>query len=119
MYRERTNQLQDKDLAYQKDIRKRRDDMAITINKEIKQVVNSLAQHRKLELILQCPDVAVPEEENSLTDAMRRMTAPATWIAWRHPGIDITEEVIRWLNHYYPAPGGTAPSGVTPTSGSK
>jgi Skp family chaperone for outer membrane proteins len=101
--------LSEKDLAYQKDIRKRRDDMAIEINTNIQRVIDSLAKHHALELVLTCPDVADTKEVGSLSDAMRRMTAPAVWIAWKHKDLDITDECVKWLNHYFPAPAGTQP----------
>lgn len=106
-------ELQEKDLAYQKDIRKRRDDMAIEINKDIQRIIDSLARHYQFEMVLTCPDVATKEERGSLSDAMRRMTAPATWIAWHKDGLDITEEAIRWLNHYCKAPGDTGAAPAT------
>lgn len=107
MLRQKQMELQDKDLNYQKDIRKRRDDMAVEINKDIARIIDSLARHLGLEMVLTCPDVADENERGSLSDAMRRMTAPATWIAWRHPSLDITDEVCRWLDHYCKPPAGT------------
>jgi Skp family chaperone for outer membrane proteins len=101
--------LNEKDQAYQKDIRKRRDDMAIEINSNIQRVIDSLAKHHALELVLTCPDVADTKEVGSLSDAMRRMTAPAVWVAWKHKDLDITDECVKWLNHYFPAPAGSTP----------
>jgi Skp family chaperone for outer membrane proteins len=110
MLRQKQMELQDKDLNYQKDIRKRRDDMAVEINKDIARIIDSLARHLGLEMVLTCPDVADENERGSLSDAMRRMTAPATWIAWRHPALDITDEVSRWLDHYCKPPAGVTPA---------
>jgi Skp family chaperone for outer membrane proteins len=106
--RERANRLQDKDLAYQKDIRRRRDEMAVEINKDMQRIVDSLAKHMGFDLILSCPDVATTQEVGTLSDAMRRMTAQAVWVAWKHPGLDISDECIKWLNYYCPAPGAAA-----------
>jgi len=116
--RQRTMELGDKDQTLQKDIRKRRDEMAVEINKDINRIIDSLSRHLQLEMILTCPDVATKEEKDTLSDAMRRMTAPAVWVAWKHPGLDITDEVVRWVNHYCPAPGG-APAAVAPGAGGK
>jgi Skp family chaperone for outer membrane proteins len=102
--------LREKDYDYQKDIRKRRDDMATDINSNIQRVIDSLARHHGMEMILTCPDVADAKEVGSLSDAMRRMTAPATWVAWKHPGLDLTEECVKWLNHYFPAANGAPPA---------
>lgn len=96
--------LQEKDAKCQKIIRKRRDEMAIHVNKQIQDEIERLARDRGLELVLTCPDVPTKEEEGSLTDAMRRMTAPAVWVAWRHPNLDITSELIAVLNRKYPPP---------------
>src|SRR5262249_40477047 len=102
--------LRERDYECQKDIRKRRDDMATDINSNIQRVIDSLARHYSMEMILTCPDVADAKEVGSLSDAMRRMTAPATWVAWKHPSLDLTDECVKWLNHYFPAAGGAAPT---------
>lgn len=116
--RKRMYQLQmtysEKDLAYQKDIRKRRDDMLVEVNKDVQRIIDSLARHMGLELVLSCPDVPTKEEVGTLSDAMRRISAQAVWVAWKHPGMDMTDEAVRWLNHYCPSPAG-AP--VTPAGG--
>jgi Skp family chaperone for outer membrane proteins len=102
--------LRERDYDCQKDIRKRRDDMATEINSNIQRVIDSLARHHGMEMILTCPDVADAKEVGSLSDAMRRMTAPATWVAWKHPGLDLTDECVKWLNHYFPTANGGAPA---------
>jgi Skp family chaperone for outer membrane proteins len=106
MLMQKNQAYQEKDYKYQKDIRSRRDDMAVEVNKDIQRIIDSIAKHMSLEMVLTCPDVGDAKEVGSLSDAMRRMTAPAVWVAWKHPGLDVTDEVIRWLNHYCPAPGG-------------
>lgn len=93
-------QFQQKDYEYQKDIRKKRDEMAVEINGDIAYIIDNIARQKGLDLVLTCPDVAEPAEKHSLTDAMRRMTAPAVWVAWCNPSLDITEEVVRYLNFY-------------------
>jgi Skp family chaperone for outer membrane proteins len=90
----------DKDYEYQKDIRKKRDEMAVEINGDIAYIIDNIARQKGLELVLTCPDVADAKEAHSLTDAMRRMTAPAVWVAWKHPSLDITSDVIQYLNYY-------------------
>jgi Skp family chaperone for outer membrane proteins len=92
--------LQDKDQEYQKDIRKKRDEMAIEINGDIAYIIDNIARQKALELVLTCPDVADAKEMYSLSDAMRRMTAPAVWVAWKHPSLDITKDVVDYLNYY-------------------
>ncbi len=102
--------LRERDYECQKDIRKRRDDMATDINSNIQRVIDSLARHHGMEMILTCPDVADAKEVGSLSDAMRRMTAPACWVAWKNPGLDLTDECVKWLNHYFPAGAGSGPA---------
>lgn len=116
--------LQEKDYEYQKDIRKKRDEMAVEINGDIAYIIDNIARQKGFELVLTCPDVADSKEAFSLTDAMRRMTAPAVWVAWKHPSLDITNDVIQYLNYYRkeetrgkPVPG-FSPTGVVPASGS-
>src|SRR5262245_2560415 len=92
--------LQDKDSEYQKDIRKKRDEMAVEINCDIAYIIDNIARQKGLEMVLTCPDVADPKEVHSLSDAMRRMTAPAVWVAWKHPGLEITKDVVDYLNYY-------------------
>jgi Skp family chaperone for outer membrane proteins len=92
--------LQDKDTEYQKDIRKKRDEMAVEINCDIGYIIDNISRQKGLELVLTCPDVADLKEMHSLSDAMRRMTAPAVWVAWKHPGLDITKDVVDYLNYY-------------------
>ena len=92
--------LSAKDREYQKDIRRQRDEMAIEINGDIAYIIDNLARQKGLELVLTCPDVPDDKEKFTLTDAMRRMTAPAVWVAWKHPSLDITADVVTYLNHY-------------------
>jgi Skp family chaperone for outer membrane proteins len=110
MLAQKEQALRERDYECQKDIRKRRDDMATDINSNIQRVIDSLARHHGMELILTCPDVADAKEVGSLSDAMRRMTAPATWVAWKHPSLDLTEECVKWLNHYFPSANATPPA---------
>ncbi len=98
--RQAQGMLQDKDQEYQKDIRKKRDEMAIEINGDIGYIIDNIARQKGFELVLTCPDVADAKEMHTLTDAMRRMTAPAVWIAWKHPSLDITNDVVQYLNYY-------------------
>jgi Skp family chaperone for outer membrane proteins len=109
--RDLTMQLQDEDQAAQKDIRKRRDDMAIEIHKNIQTVLDSLARHYGFEMVLTCPDVTDEQKErNSISDAMRKITTPGTLVAWCDPRLNITDECIRWLNHYFKPPEGSVPA---------
>lgn len=94
--------LQKKDAEYQSIIRKRRDQMAVQVNKQIRDQIERIAHRRDLQLVLTCPDVATKEEEGTVTDAMRRMTASAVWVAWSDPQLNITEELIAALNNAYP-----------------
>jgi Skp family chaperone for outer membrane proteins len=102
--REGQNALKEKDVEYQKTIRRRRDDMAIEVNKAIQHTTEKIARQRGFDLVLTCPHVATKEEIGSLTDAMRRMTASAVWVAWNHPDLDLTDDVIGALNRDFPPP---------------
>ncbi len=105
--RHQIEQLQDEDQAAQKDIKTRREDMAVEIHKNIQTVIDSLARHYGFEMVLTCPDVTTPEEHNKIADAMRHITAQGAYVAWRDPRLDITEDCIKWLNYYYKAPEGS------------
>ena len=121
--RDKIHLLEDKDQAAKKDITKRRDDMAIEINRNIQTVIDSLARHYGFEMVFTYPDVTDVKERNTINDAMRHITAPGMMLAWCDSRLDITEECIRWLNHYFKPPEGTtsAPSGanVTPAAGTQ
>jgi Skp family chaperone for outer membrane proteins len=114
--------FREKDYEYQKDIRKKRDEMAVEINGDIAYIIDNIARQKGLEMVLTCPDVAEASEKHSLTDAMRRMTAPAVWVAWCNPSLDVTDEVVRYLNFYrkedtiHKPVEGYRPSAVLPAS---
>jgi Skp family chaperone for outer membrane proteins len=114
--RERINHLQDNDQAAQKDIRARRDKMAIDINKDIQTVIDTLARQYGFEMILTYPDVTEEKEKNTIGDAMRRITTPGTMIAWHDHRLDVTDECIRYLNYYFKATEGSAPAAPAATA---
>jgi Skp family chaperone for outer membrane proteins len=108
--RDAYGRLQDEDQAAKKDILTRRDAMAKEINTNIQTVIDSLARYHGFEMVLTCPDATTKEERESLANAMRHMTVQGAFIAWRDPRLDVTDECVRWLNHYFPAPAGSAPA---------
>lgn len=115
--RDLINQLQDKDQAYQKDIRTRRDNMAIEINKNIQTVIDSLARQNGFDIVLTYPDITDEKEHNTIGDAMRHITTPGTMIAWHDRRLDITDECIRWLNYYFKVEGSAATTTAAPANG--
>jgi Skp family chaperone for outer membrane proteins len=102
--RENRETLTVKEAEYQKEIGKQRDDMAIEVNKHIQDSIEKIARRRSLELVLTCPFVEGKEEIGSLADAMRRIRAPAVWVAWNHSDLDMTDDLISTLNREFPPP---------------
>ena len=102
MLRQGRNALQEKEAGYQSKIRKRRDQMAVQVNKQIHDEMGKIATRRELELVLTYPGAQSKEEEDDLADAMHRVQAPAVWVGWYSPKLDITEELIAALNNDYP-----------------
>jgi Skp family chaperone for outer membrane proteins len=100
--RQNRNALQEKDAEYQSVIRKRRDQMAVQVNKQIQDEIEKIAHRRGLQIVFTCPGMATKEEEGNLTDAMQRMTATAVRVGWCDPRLDITDELILALNRVYP-----------------
>jgi Skp family chaperone for outer membrane proteins len=104
--------LQELEIQLRKKVSERQADMANEVMKSIDHIVDFLAKQNGLELVLQYPDATTEEEAKLPVNSIRRLSAPAVMVAWRHPGLDISDEVVRYLNHYFPAPQGYTPSGA-------
>jgi Skp family chaperone for outer membrane proteins len=105
--------IEEKQFDFRKKLSERQQEMAGTVMKAVDHIVDFLAKQNGLELVLQYPDATTDEEAKSPASAIRRLSAPAAMVAWKVPGLDISEEVIRYLNHYYPAPANYKPSTAT------
>jgi Skp family chaperone for outer membrane proteins len=91
-------------------------DMAVAVYDNVRQVIDSIARTQGLEMVLTYPDITDEKERGKPPDAFRILSNTGTMVAWKHPGLDITDSVIATLNHYFPPPpgvittGGTAPT---------
>lgn len=101
--------VQELEIEFRKKLSERQSEMAGTVMKSIDHIVDFLAKQNGLEMVLAYPDATTDEEAKSPPNAIRRLSAPAATVIWKNPGLDISDEVVRYLNHYYPAPANYKP----------
>lgn len=113
-------QLQQEQLSLQNEVidskklfAKMQSDMAVDVYSNINQVIDSIARTQGLELVLTYPDITDPKERGKSADAFRILANQSAMVAWKHPGLDVTDSVIATLNHYFPPPPGVVPAGGT------
>lgn len=102
---------------YRKRMSDKQGEMALEVNDNITRVIDVLAKTRSLELVLVYPDLASEKEAPTPALAFQRLSPPAATVAWKHPGLDITDHVIATLNHNFPSPAGTKPASATAPAG--
>jgi outer membrane protein len=83
-----------------------------TIYNEIATMSKSVAKNRNMTFIVKYSDTpATGSEPNSVVAAMSRT------ILYSDPSVDITADVVRYLNYYYKQSGGPAPKSTTTNVG--
>jgi len=111
--------LQNEVIDSKKAFAKMQSDMAVDVYSNLNQVIDSIARTQGLELVLTYPDITDPKERGKSVDAFRVLANQSAMVAWKHPGLDITESVIATLNHYFPPPPGVVPAAGTSTGNPK
>lgn len=106
--------LQEQEIEARKKFADRQANMAKDVYQKFNAVVDTVAKTYNLELVLTYPDATSKEESESPAQAFRMLSAPAVMVAWKHPSLDITETVIKYLNHNFRAPEGYTPGTKTP-----
>jgi Skp family chaperone for outer membrane proteins len=116
----KVRELQQVQLAIQNDVvdskktfAKMQSDMAEQVYANINQVIDSIARTQGLELVLTYPDITEEKDRGKAPDAFRILANQSAMVAWKHPGLDITDSVIATLNHYFKPPPGVVPAGGT------
>ena len=105
--------LQNEVVDSKKAFAKMQSDMAQDVYSNLMQVIDSIARTQGLELVLTYPDITDPKERGKSADAFRILANQSAMVAWKHPGLDVTDSVIATLNHYFPPPPGVVPAGGT------
>jgi Skp family chaperone for outer membrane proteins len=102
--------IDEKELDFKKKLAEKQSQMADTVMQAIDQIVEFLAKQNGFEMVISYQD-ATSEEETKLPGySIRRLSVPGASVLWKVPGLDISEECIRYLNHYHKAPEGYKPS---------
>ena len=102
--------IDEKEIDFKKKLAEKQSSMADTVMQAMDQIVEFLAKQNGLELVISYQD-ATSEEETKLPGySIRRLSVPGASVMWKMPGMDISDEVIRYLNHYHKAPDGYKPS---------
>ena len=105
--------LQNEVVDSKKAFAKRQSDMAVEVYGDLQKVINSIATTQGLELVMTYPDITDPKEVGKAPDAFRLLANQSAMVAWKHPGLDITDTVIATLNHYFKPPQGVVTTGAT------
>jgi hypothetical protein len=99
-------------------------DTLLQVYREIKSVVDAVAQAQDLDLIFGYIDAADDQDPNAaVMSAQLKLQATAAIPLFSKPSMDVTETVVLTLNKHYPAPpavkqaGATAPAAGTPAAG--
>jgi Skp family chaperone for outer membrane proteins len=102
--------IDEKEIDFKKKLAEKQSTMADTVMQAMDQIVEFLSKQNGLELVVSYQD-ATSEEETKLPGySIRRLSVPGATVMWKAPGMDISDEVIRYLNHYHKAPDGYKPS---------
>jgi Skp family chaperone for outer membrane proteins len=111
-------QLQEKETDARKKFADRQATMAKEVYQKLNAVIDTIAKTYGYDLVLTYPDATSKEEIESPQQAFRMLSAPAVMVVWKNPNLDITETVVKYLNHNFPAPNGyksgSKPLAVTP-----
>jgi Skp family chaperone for outer membrane proteins len=116
--------IQDIDKRAQKELGTLSNDTLVQVYKEIKSVIDAVAQSQDLDMILSYLDAVTDQEANTAAIAQLKLQAPAAMPLYHKPSMDYTEMVILTLNKHYPAlqqkaAAPAANNGVVPASGTQ
>jgi Skp family chaperone for outer membrane proteins len=107
-------EIQDVDKKAQKELSQMSNDTLLQVYREIKSVVDAVAQAQDLDLILGYIDAADEQDPNAaVMSAQLKLQATAAIPLYSKPSMDVTETVVLTLNKHYPAPTGVRPAGAT------
>jgi Skp family chaperone for outer membrane proteins len=101
--------LAEQEIEARKKFADRQANMAKDVYTKFKAVIDTIAKTYSLDLVISYPDATSKEEEDSPQQAFRMLSAPGAMILWKNASLDITETVIKYLNHNFQAPAGYTP----------
>ena len=114
-YKERTNRiaqikatLDAKKEQLQQDFELRSSEAFAAIFKDVQEMTAKVAKKHGLAYV-----VKVSKEQISATDRNSMMAVMSQPLIYSDPSMDVTSEVVMYLNHFYKASGGTAPKSTT------
>lgn len=113
-HRLRQSALQEQEIEARKKFADRQANMAKDVYQKLNAVIDTVAKTYSLDLVLSYPDATTKEEAESPAQAFRMLSAPAVMIAWKHPNLELTDTVVKYLNHNFKAPEGYKPNTKSP-----
>jgi len=102
--------IDEKEIDFKKKLAEKQSAMADQVMQAMDQIVDFLSKQNGLELVISYQDATSEEEMKLPGYSIRRLSVPGASVMWKVPGMDITDEVVRYLNHYHKAPDGYKPS---------
>lgn len=106
----RLAQLQEQEIEARKKFAEKQGNMAKDVYQKLYAVIDTIAKTQGLDFVLTYPDATSEEEAKSPQQAFRMLSAPGLMLLWKNPNLDMTETVVKYLNHNFRAPEGYKPS---------